>query len=280
MTLEYRAFRADGVSEDDEGTISGLIAPYNVRTQIGSEKYGFKEDIAPGTFSKSLRERDIVALDNHDAHRPLARTSAGTLTLTDSPKEGLRGKALPPDTTYAQDLLKNVRAKNYGGWSFGFEVVKDEWRDDDGKPSDRYEGTHRTLREVKLIEVSPVTFPAYPSTSIQARDSLLAEREARAREAGDGQDGDKHQPPGDDLLDQAAALLSAYNALPADQREALPEEIRTAISAMNSAAEGREDQEPEPATPEPEADDDKALDEFRAAKARALAAEYAELSIN
>jgi hypothetical protein len=46
--------------------------------------------------------------------------------------------------------------------SFGFQVVKDEW-------NQGVTPIERTLREVKLFDVSPVTFPAYPETDVSAR---------------------------------------------------------------------------------------------------------------
>jgi len=36
---------------------------------------GFHERIAPGAFSKTLRERDVVLIHSHNTGLPLARTS-------------------------------------------------------------------------------------------------------------------------------------------------------------------------------------------------------------
>jgi hypothetical protein len=57
--------------------------------------------------------------------------------------------------------------------------VKDDWTDDEGRSADEWTGTNRTIREMKLREVSPCTFPAYETTDIAARSSVLEAREAR-----------------------------------------------------------------------------------------------------
>lgn len=179
MSIEYRSFTSEPVEATDEGHVFGLAIPYNRETTIGNMDHGgFREQIAPGACSKSMREADIVALNNHNSWQPLGRTSAGNLSLN-STARGVEPDLKPIDTSYGSDLLKNVKAKIIRGWSFGFEVIKDDWTSDDGQPSDEWTGTNRTIREMKLVEVSPVTFPAYEMTEISSRSGLLAERETR-----------------------------------------------------------------------------------------------------
>lgn len=180
MTIEIRSLAGPGdIDASDTGTIFGLAIPYNRETTIGDiEHGGFRETIAPGSCSKSLREADIVALLNHNSGQPLGRTSAGNLMLKNTTR-GVEPELTPVDTSYARDLAELVKAKVIRGWSFGFEVVKDAWTDDEGKESDCWVGTNRTIREMRLIEVSPVTFPAYDMTSISARDAVTAARDAR-----------------------------------------------------------------------------------------------------
>lgn len=174
--IEYRYLRGKdaGTAPKTEGrTMSGLAAPFNSVTTIGGSKYGFREKIAPGAFKKSISEGDVVLLDNHDSSKPLARTSAGTLDLSET-KPGLAFEATPANTTYANDALENARAGNYGGMSFGFEVVRDQWtRGEEGQLDER------TLLEVKVREISVCTFPAYDDTNVSARDQLSAAMECR-----------------------------------------------------------------------------------------------------
>jgi HK97 family phage prohead protease len=182
--MEYREFRADVAGAEDGKVIEGLVTPFHTETVIGDmSRGGFREEVGEGSFTKTLREGDPLMVNQHNMAQPLARKSAGNLDLHEGEYQGQDGlvvRAEPVDTSYARDLRELVKAGVVRGMSFGFQVIKDEWRDDDGKPSDSMNGTHRILREVKLIEVSPVTNPAYPSTAISARDEASAIIEARA----------------------------------------------------------------------------------------------------
>jgi len=121
----------------------------------------FVEKIAPGAFSRSLAAGDdILALADHDPKRVLARTKSGTLRLSED-ERGLRFELDVPDTTVGRDILALAQRGDLGGMSFGFSVEEggDDWS-----------GVYRTLRAVKLHEVSVVqSFPAYSGTSVSAR---------------------------------------------------------------------------------------------------------------
>jgi hypothetical protein len=67
-----------------------------------------------------------------------------------------------PDTTIGRDLVVNVDRGDIKGASFGFRTISDDWKTLNGK-------AHRTLIEAQLRDVSPVTFPAYPDTSVAMR---------------------------------------------------------------------------------------------------------------
>lgn len=196
--MEYRAFRAESVASDGDGKLVFLVTPFGKETTIGDLKRGgFREEVGKGCFVKTLQEGDPLMVYQHDLSRPLARKSAGNLDLAEGEldgHEGLVGHADPADTSYARDLRALVKAKVVTGMSFGFNVIKDEWRDADGQPSDRLHGIHRVLREVQLIEVSPVTRPAYGGTAISARDEASALLEERAQAAADDPEGEQRAP--------------------------------------------------------------------------------------
>lgn len=185
--MEYREFRAEGVATDDKGKLTGLVTPFDRETTIGDMKRGgWKETVKGGTFRKTLKEADYLLVYQHDLSRPMARKSAGNLTFTEGEVDGQRGLVMdadPVDTSYTRDCMALVRAKVINGMSFGFNVKKDVWFDDDGNESDRFHGTRRELLEVELVEGSPVTRPAYGGTSINARDESNALLEARERTA-------------------------------------------------------------------------------------------------
>lgn len=177
--VEYRALNVGEVGSSD-GRITGLAAPFDSPTMIGDPSYGFRESFAPGAFTKTLAESDVVFLYNHNTDMPIARKSAGTLSLQQS-ERGLEYEAQPADTSYARDLAENIRAGNIQGNSFGFMAVKEDWLDDAGNPANCWDGTQRVVREAKLFEVSACTFPAYGDTDISMRDVVSAARERRAK---------------------------------------------------------------------------------------------------
>jgi hypothetical protein len=64
---------------------------------------------------------------------------------------------------------------NYGGCSFGFEVIHDTWtQGDDGIDE-------RLLQEVRLHEISIVVFPAYGGTDISTHSAVSLAFESRDR---------------------------------------------------------------------------------------------------
>ncbi len=142
---------------DDEQGITGYAAVFN----SWSEDLGFfKEKIQEGAFKKTIKENDVRALINHDPSLIIGRTKNKTLELKEDDK-GLWFDVKLPDTSYANDLRESIRRKDITQNSFGFQAVQDEWSKD---------GTKRTLTEVKLFDVSPVTFPAYKQTIVKLRD--------------------------------------------------------------------------------------------------------------
>jgi HK97 family phage prohead protease len=122
---------------------------------------GFTEEVAPGAFAKSIRADDVVALVDHDSSMILGRMSAKTLALSED-ATGLRMEIDLPDTSVGRDVAVSVKRGDIRGASFGFRTIADEWNTKGGM-------AHRTLLEAQLRDVSPVTFPAYPDTSVAMR---------------------------------------------------------------------------------------------------------------
>jgi len=144
--------RVDG----ETNGIRGYAAVFNA----WSEDLGwFREEIAPGAFSRTIKNGDVRALINHDPNLIIGRTKNDTLRLWEDDK-GLAYEVDLPDTSYANDLRESIARGDITQNSFGFQAVKDEWSED---------GKRRTLREVKLYDISPVTFPAYRQTNVKLR---------------------------------------------------------------------------------------------------------------
>jgi hypothetical protein len=143
------------VREDgDYMTFEGYAAVFN----SPSEPLPFIERIAPGAFKRSIEARnDIKLLWNHDTGTVLGSTRAGTLKIYEDTR-GLKVTAQLPNTTAGRDASELLRRGDVDSMSFGFSVPAggDEWSAD---------GSERTLRSVRLHEVSIVAFPAYSSTA-------------------------------------------------------------------------------------------------------------------
>lgn len=161
IALPVEMRQADG----DKPQLSGYAAVFGEATEIAGI---FRERIAPGAFADAVKRDDVRALFNHDANFVLGRTTAKTLRLVEDDR-GLRYEVDPPETTWARDLMVSVQRGDVNQSSFAFEVTEEEW--DYGV---RGEMPLRTIKAVRLYDVSPVTYPAYESTTVSARSREAA----------------------------------------------------------------------------------------------------------
>jgi len=158
--------RADGGA-----VLVGHAAVFNAPSE---DLGGFREIVAPGAFSQTIVEDDIRALFNHDANQILGRNRASTLRLAED-SQGLAYEIDLPDTQLARDLAASVERGDISGNSFSFQTLEDRW--------ERLQaGEMRTLISVRLFDVGPVVFPAYPQTDVALR-SLEAWRSEEQRRA-------------------------------------------------------------------------------------------------
>ncbi len=139
------------------------------------KSYREYETIDPHAFDDTLKE-DIRALINHNTDLVLGRTTANTLTLGVD-KRRLYGEiVINRNDQDAVNLWHRVKRRDVTGNSFGFipiDVATECYTDADGR-----EIWHRTLRKVRLIEVSPCTFPAYRDTVADAEERKKAREES------------------------------------------------------------------------------------------------------
>lgn len=164
--LERRAFGMCVLEIRVEGEVESpvIVGHAAVFDQTSADLGGFVERIAPGAFSKTLGG-DVLALFNHDPSQILGRTTAKTLRL----REDLRGLAVeidPPDSNAGRDVVIAMKRGDLTQMSFGFRTIQDSWEHFHDDPSKL---SIRTLIEVELRDVSPVTFPAYPQTDVALR---------------------------------------------------------------------------------------------------------------
>jgi HK97 family phage prohead protease len=167
------------IEKQDDGPIK-LVGYAAVFNKLSEKLMFFREKIAPGAFAKSLKDGDDVrALFNHDPNQVLGRLTSGTLKLKENTK-GLLTEIDLPDTQLGRDLETLVERGDISGMSFGFIKIVDEWHTKEG------EDDLRILKEVKLIDVSPVTYPAYPDTSVAVRSHELWKQENEVVEESEG----------------------------------------------------------------------------------------------
>jgi HK97 family phage prohead protease len=179
MNIERRSLAIDDVESavpllavesrsEDDGNEREYVVGYAAKFGVLSLDLGdFVERIDPGAFGLVAERRgrrkplETRALWNHDPNYPLARYP-GTLRMTVD-EVGLRYEFPVPDTTYGRDIASNIRAGIVKGSSFSFTVPSggDSWAVEDGR-------SVRTIQRIdSLLDVGPVTFPAYPDADVK-----------------------------------------------------------------------------------------------------------------
>ena len=150
--------------EETPMTISGYAAVFNQPTDMG----WYEEVISERAFD-NCDMTDVAALFNHDSNMLLSRTNGdpntGLSLMVDSVGLKYEFKAL---NECAEKVAEDIKLGYVSKSSFGFYVENAAWETligADGKEKER-----RTILKIsKLQDVSPVTFPAYGSTSVEAR---------------------------------------------------------------------------------------------------------------
>lgn len=151
--------------EGPDGSLvfEGYATIYDYRYEVGGQPpMGFGETVARGAAAKSAQEADVRLLVNHEGV-PLARTKSRTLTLT-SDDVGLHVRAeLDPTSPAVAELRSAMGRGDIDAMSMAFRVLRDEWSDNNNE---------RVIRELKLYDVSIVTYPANPATVALIRNDI------------------------------------------------------------------------------------------------------------
>lgn len=168
MQQRYMKMSEVTTRSDDAGNLilEGYFARYD---DVYDVCEGATESIQRGAFTEAI-QGDVRALYNHNTDIVLGRTGAGTLTLRDT-DVGLWGCiSINPKDTAAVDAYQRIARGDVSGCSFGFDIPSDgqiTTVKDDGS-------VHWTItRVMPLYEVSPVAFPAYKATYVEARSQEL-----------------------------------------------------------------------------------------------------------
>ena len=157
--MQTRDFSAEIVSADAvKGEIVAIASTFHTVDEEG-------DVILPGAFSKSLNEHPashFKFLYQHDPFYPL-----GVIQSLAQTAGGLEMRAkFAMNSAFAKDKFELARMGAFGGVSIGFSIPS-------GKSRMRQDGV-REIREVKLMEVSLVTFPA--NTHAKIKDVKGADR--------------------------------------------------------------------------------------------------------
>ena len=173
-SMELRVLPLEGVDEPSymvEGYAS-TFEPYKMLEVDGVDYY---ERIAPTAFDDADIS-DVVFRVDHEG-RVYARTSAGTLNVWHD-EHGFGQRTDLSKTQAARELFADIEAGNYPKMSFAFTVAKD------GDHFDKATRTRVIDRIAKVFDVSPVSFPANPTTelSVSTRDYFNGVIEAEKAE--------------------------------------------------------------------------------------------------
>lgn len=159
--------RSDGQSP----LIVGYGAVFYRAGQEGTQYWLYDnivERIDNRAFDRAIKEDDIRALKNHDPNLLLGRSNAGTMRLSVD-EIGLRYEITPPSTQTGKDTIEEIKRGDLTGSSFSFVIPEggDDWSEQ--KTAEGAKIHIRTLRELQVFDVGPVTFPAYSATTTGVR---------------------------------------------------------------------------------------------------------------
>jgi uncharacterized protein len=151
-------------------TLTGWAARYNEPAQVETDWQGaFTEILKPGVFRDSLAAGWPALLWDHGRSALLGTLPLGRITTIDDCAEGLWIEAQLSDSWATEPIRSAIRDGSVRGMSFNMQVPKggDRWE----RSSAVYGGQLRTVTRAKLLETSPVVFPAYEGTSVGLRSS-------------------------------------------------------------------------------------------------------------
>lgn len=179
MNKEIRTFDFEIRAENDEKRgdyIEGRAIVYDDATNMG----WYEETISNGALDETDL-KDVRLLVNHNTDMiPLARSRNNTVNstmqlITDENGLSIRANLDTENNADAKSLYSAVKRGDISGMSFMFTVDKDSWEDIDTEMPKRFITSIR-----RIMEVSACTFPAYATTTLEARGLAAALDNAKA----------------------------------------------------------------------------------------------------
>ena len=171
-SMELRVLALEG-TEDPSYMVEGYASTYEPYKLLSIDGADYYERIEPTAFDDADLS-DVVFRIDHEG-RVYARTSAGTVQLWHD-DHGLGQRTDLSKTQAAREVFADIEAGNYPKMSFAFTVAEDHF--------DKATHTRVIDRIAKVFDVSPVSFPANPTTelSVSTRDYFNGVIEAEKAE--------------------------------------------------------------------------------------------------
>lgn len=222
LVRAHRGLTLRAADEGDSDHLAKLditFARFNIWNEIDSWYEGrFLERVAPGAFTKTFQERrdNIVSLFNHGHDPQIGDKVLGPVSEVGERDGGPFMLVELMDTSYGRDLLPGLQRGLYGA-SYMFRVIGEDWNDEPGTSDHNPLGLpERTIREVKLYEAGPVTFPADEGTTIGLR-SLTDRFNSQALQARGAATGTPRGEAANTTSDEPAESHSQRTTLTIDQ---------------------------------------------------------------
>lgn len=163
----------DSQESDILGVMDVRFSPFDTWYEIDDYFEGrFLERTTRGAFAKTIKDNGAAAFRVQFDHGYDPFIGSKVLGIPESVTEetdAATGVVPLLDTSYNRDLLPGLKRGAYGS-SFRFRVIKDEWNDEPERSNHNPDGVpERTIKEVRLMEFGPVTWPANPDASAGMR---------------------------------------------------------------------------------------------------------------
>lgn len=143
--------------EEKNYMVEGYASTFDPYKLLSIDGVDYYERIEPTAFDEADLS-DVVFRVDHEG-RVYARSSAGSVEIWHD-ENGLGQRTDLGRTQKARELFADIEAGNYPQMSFAFVVAED------GDHFDKATHTRVIERIAKVFDVSPVSFPANPNTSL------------------------------------------------------------------------------------------------------------------
>lgn len=170
LTADYPDAIKVETRDGEQPVLTGISPPWD---SYSVDLGGFREKFAATAFDGLVDRKandprgklDVPFLTDHLSHLITGRTSNGRLEIRKAMK-GLEYIHRPLQTTHGRDLALMVEDRTITGASFAFTAAPDgeTWTEDE-----KGNITRTVFRASGLYDISAVTYPAYPQSSIGTR---------------------------------------------------------------------------------------------------------------